>query len=111
MTKEEYIEIVKKNIPDVIMDYRNNKETLLLTSNNWSISHYNDKTFSFFRYYFDGSKAQLNINFIGEFEDWDEDTVDKLCKEYIDSYNKVSLQVKEYKLKHELDKLEGDFND
>ena len=109
LTKEEYIERVKKNIPDVITDYRNNKEIILLTPNNWSITHYNDKTFSFFRYYFAENKAQLNVNFIGEFEDWDVDTVDKLCKEYIDSYNKVSLQVKEYKLKHELDKIEGDF--
>ena len=82
-----------------------------MTPNNWSITHYNDKTFSFFRYYFAEGKEQLSVNFIGEFEDWDEDTIDKLCKEYIDSYNKVSLQVKEYKLKHELDKLEGDFND
>lgn len=114
MTKEEYIKRVKKNIPDVITDYRNregNIETLFLTPEHWSISHYNDKTFSFFRYYFAENKAQLNVNFIGEFEDWDEDTIDRLCKEYIDSYNKVSLQVKEYKLKHELDKLEGDFND
>lgn len=114
MTKEEYIERVKHNIPDAITEYRigeDSRETLFLTPEHWSISHYNDKSFSFFRYYFAENKAQLNVNFIGEFEDWDEDTIDKLCKEYIDSYNKVSLQVKEYKLKHELDKLEGDFND
>jgi len=108
MTKEEYIERVKKNIPDVIT---NREETLFLTPEHWSITHYNDTTFSFFRYYFAENKAHLTVNFIGEFEDWDEDTIDRLCKEYIDSYNKVSLQVKEYKLKHELDKLEGDFND
>lgn len=115
MTKEEYIERVKKNIPDAIVEYRKdcegNTETLFLTPDHWSITHYNDKTFSFFHYYFSKNKEKLNVNFIGEFEDWDVDTIDKLCKEYIDSYNKVSLQVKEYKLKHELDKLEGDFND
>ena len=114
MTKEEYIERVKYNIPDAITknrDYRGNKETLFMTPNNWSITHYNDTTFSFFRYYFANNKAELTVNFIGEFEDWDENTVDWLCKEYMDSYNKVSLQVKEYKLKHELDKIEGDFND
>ncbi len=115
MTKEEYIERVKKNIPDAITDYRKdcdgNRENLFLTSERWSISHYNDKTFSFFRYYFAENKAQLNVNFIGEFEDWDEETIDRLCKEYIDSYNRVTLQVKEYKLKHELDEIEGDFND
>ena len=115
MTKEEYIERIKHNIPDAIKDYRTDcdgkREMLFLTPEHWSITHYNDKSFSFFRYYFSEGKEQLSVNFIGEFEDWDEDTIDKLCKEYIDSYNKVSLMVKEYKLKHELDKLEGDFND
>ena len=115
MTKEEYIERVIQNIPDAITDYRTDcegkRESLFLTPERWSITHYNDKSFSFFRYYFAEGKAQLTINFIGEFEDWDENTIDSLCKEYIDSYNKVSLQVKKYKLKHELNKLEGDFND
>ena len=95
-------------MPDAIVD---EKRSRIMTPNNWSISHFNDKTFSFFKYYFHENSYQLTVNFIGEFEDWDEYTLDELCKEYIESFNKVSLQVKEYIIKHELDKIEGDFND
>lgn len=108
MTKEEYLKRVIKNIPDAIVI---DEQSRIKTSNNWSITHYNNKSFSFFRYYFVDKEPQLSVNFIGEFEDWDEDTIDELCKEYIDSYNKVTLMVKKYKLKHELEKIEGDFND
>lgn len=113
MTKDEFIKHLKEiNPPDMYIKEDKRYDYYFVTNDNWSMANFNDKTFCFFRFYFANEIGpQLTTCFIGEYEDWDFETIEKLSNDFWESRKQAELDFKKYKMKKELNEIKGDFND
>lgn len=113
MTQEDFINHIKSTQANVIFKKLTYLTTKICTKDNLLIAEYNHKTFRFCTCYeciiMEKHSVGTFCNFIGEFEDFTLDDVDKLFNNFWATKTSIEKDIKDHIIEYKLEKIKEDF--
>ena len=111
MNSTDVIKYIKDNHPELEITFNKIGKTYLIVDkgNDLTIACLHKESFSFYTLMLSIDHIDTRPHFIGEYEDWDIDTIEKLIEDYYESKRKTELHLKLYKSKQAKEKIEKDF--
>ena len=111
MNNTDVVKYFKDKHPEFKINYDKIGKTYLIVDvdNDLTIAYLHKESFNFYTLMLSIDHIDTRPHFIGEYEDWNIDTIEKLIEDYYKSKRKAELYWKLYKVNKLKNKMEKDF--
>lgn len=109
MNSTDVIKYVKDNHPEFKINYDKIGKTYLIEDNDLTMAYLYKDTFRIYSLMLSIDHIDTRPHFIGNYEDWDIDIIEKLIEDYYESKRKAELYLKLYKANKLKNRMKKDF--